>query len=249
MRYFLDISYDGTAYHGWQMQNNASSVQQTLSEALSTILRQTINTTGSGRTDAGVHALNQVVHFDIDDDIVIKNLCYKLNSLLPKDIAVNNLRPVNGDASARFAAVSRSYLYRIHHKKSPFKQFRSYCHHKSLDLKAMNECCGLIKNWRDFEALSKVHTEVNNFNCEIFEAYWEINNDELHFHVSANRFLRGMIRALVGTMILVGEGLIGLDNFKDILESRDRKKAGRSVPAHGLYLKDIIYPKEIYLES
>lgn len=247
MRYFLDISYDGTAYHGWQIQNNASSVQQVLNEALSTILRQDINTTGSGRTDTGVHALNQVVHFDISEGVEVDNLCYKLNSLLPRDIAANELRLVDAEASARFSAISRSYLYRIHHHKSPFKQLRSYFYYKVLDVNAMNACCELIKNWVDFEAFSKVQTEVNNFNCEIFEAYWENNNDELHFHVRANRFLRGMIRALVGTMILVGEGTVSLKGFEAILASQDRTQAGRSVPAHGLYLKDIIYPKDIYL--
>lgn len=247
MRYFLDISYDGTAYHGWQIQNNASSVQQTLNEALSTILRQEICTTGSGRTDTGVHALNQVVHFDVQEETRVDNLCHKLNSLLPKDIAVNELRLVANEASARFSAISRAYLYRIHNQKTPFKYMRSYLYHKGLDIDAMNKSCELIKSWVDFEAFSKVKTEVNNFNCEIFEAYWEISNDELHFHVSANRFLRGMIRALVGTMLLIGEGTIDLEAFKVILASRDRKQAGRSVPAHGLYLKDILYPESIYL--
>jgi len=194
-----------------------------------------------------VHALNQVVHFDVRGDVSIDNLCYKLNSLLPKDIAANELRLVQNEASARFSAISRSYLYRIHDYKSPFKQLRSYFYHKKLNMDAMNASCALIKEWKDFEAFSKVQTDVNNFNCEIFEAYWEKNNDELLFHVSANRFLRGMIRALVGTMIMVGESTIDLDDFRKVLESRDRNQAGRSVPAHGLYLKDIIYPETIYL--
>lgn len=247
MRYFLEISYDGTAYHGWQIQNNASSVQQVLNEALSTILRQEVTTIGSGRTDTGVHALNQVVHFDVSADTKVGDLCYKLNRLLPLDISANYLSRVQEDASARFAAVSRSYLYRIHQRKNPFLTHRSYLFNRPLDLMAMNESCEIIKRWMDFESLSKVQTDVNHFNCEIFDARWEEGNGELNFHVSANRFLRGMIRAMVGTMLLVGEGKINLDSFEEILESRDRNKAGRSVPAHGLYLKDIIYPKEVYL--
>ncbi|MGL1887312.1 MAG: tRNA pseudouridine(38-40) synthase TruA [Reichenbachiella sp.] len=247
MRYFLDISYDGTAYHGWQIQNNADTVQQTLNEALSMILRQKITTIGSGRTDTGVHALNQVVHFDLSPDIKTSELCFKLNSLLPKDISANDLRRVQDDANTRFSAVSRSYLYRINQRKSPFKVLRAYFYRPTLDLGLMNESCELIKRWIDFEAFSKVQTEVNHFNCEIFEAYWENSNDEIHFHVCANRFLRGMIRALVGTMLLIGERKIDLKQFEAILESRDRTEAGRSVPAHGLYLKDIIYPTNIYL--
>ncbi|RJE71853.1 tRNA pseudouridine(38-40) synthase TruA [Reichenbachiella sp. MSK19-1] len=247
MRYFLEISYDGTAYHGWQVQNNASTVQQTLNEALSTILRCEISTIGSGRTDAGVHALNQVVHFDLSDEVNTDELCHKLNRLLPRDIAALELRVVTDEASARFAAISRSYLYRIHQHKNPFLELRSYHHYRSLDIDLMNASCEIIKNWTDFESLSKVQTDVNHFNCQIFDARWERYNDEIHFHVSANRFLRGMIRAMVGTMLLVGEGNINLDTFEEILASRDRTKAGRSVPAHGLYLKDIIYPEDIYI--
>lgn len=247
MRYFLEISYDGIAYHGWQIQNNASTVQQVLNEALSTILRQDISTIGSGRTDTGVHALNQVVHFDVSPETKVGDLCHKLNSLLPTDISANELRRVQEDANARFAAISRSYLYRIHRQKNPFLIHQSYLYNRALDLDMMNESCEIIKRWMDFESFSKIHTDVNHFNCEIFDAKWEEYNGEIHFHVSANRFLRGMIRAMVGTMLLVGEGKINLDTFEEILESRDRTKAGRSVPAHGLYLKDIIYPKDIYL--
>ncbi|MCV9388005.1 tRNA pseudouridine(38-40) synthase TruA [Reichenbachiella ulvae] len=247
MRYFLEISYDGTAYHGWQIQNNALTVQEVLNEALSTILRQEVSTIGSGRTDKGVHALNQVVHFDVSAETKIGDLCHKLNSILPSDISANELARVQEEANARFAAVSRSYLYRIHQKKNPFLVNRSYLFHRPLNVEMMNESCEIIKRWMDFESLSKVHTDVNHFNCEIFDARWQEYNGELHFHVSANRFLRGMIRAMVGTMLLLGEGKINLDNFEAILEGRDRTKAGRSVPAHGLYLKDIIYPKDVYL--
>ncbi|WP_456460373.1 tRNA pseudouridine(38-40) synthase TruA [Reichenbachiella sp.] len=247
MRYFIDISYDGSNYHGWQIQNNAKTVQGVLNEALSTILRKDISTIGSGRTDTGVHAMMQMVHFDCDKEIDPLQLVAKLNSLLPLDISVNEIHLVKDEVSARFEATSRAYIYKIHQRKNPFKQGLSYHFHQLLDIGAMNACCELIKKWKDFEAMSKVKTEVNNFNCEIFTASWEKQNDEIHFHVSANRFLRGMVRALVGTMLDVGQGRMTVEEFQAVLESRDRKKAGRSVPAHGLYLRDIIYPKDIYL--
>lgn len=247
MRYFIDISYDGTNYHGWQIQNNAKTVQGVLNEALSTILRAEISTIGSGRTDTGVHAMMQMVHFDYDAEIDSNQLIAKLNSLLPQDISVNEIKKVKEDVSARFEATSRAYIYKIHQRKNPFRQGLSYHFHQPLDLDQMNACCEQIKNWTDFEAMSKVKTEVNNFNCEIFSAFWEKQNDEILFHVSANRFLRGMVRALVGTLLEVGQGRMTIEEFKEVLESRDRKKAGRSVPAHGLYLRDIIYPENIYL--
>ena len=247
MRYFIDISYHGANYHGWQIQNNAKTVQGVLNEALSTILRAEISTIGSGRTDTGVHAIMQMVHFDHNQLIDTNHLVAKLNSLLPLDISANAIAQVKDEVSARFDAISRAYIYKIHQFKSPFKQGLSYHFNQDLDLTLMNQSCDLIKKWTDFEAMSKVKTEVNNFNCEIFEAFWEKQNDEIHFHVSANRFLRGMVRALVGTMFEVGLKRMSLEQFQTVLESRDRKKAGRSVPAHGLYLRDIIYPKEVYL--
>ncbi|MEP2025616.1 MAG: tRNA pseudouridine(38-40) synthase TruA [Reichenbachiella sp.] len=247
MRYFLDISYNGSAYHGWQIQNNAKTVQGVLNEALSTILRSEISTIGSGRTDTGVHAMMQMVHFDCEDEMDIILMVGKLNSLLPQDISVNEIKKVKDDVSARFEAGSRAYIYKIHQHKNPFKQGLSYLFHQTLNLDQMNACCEVIKSWKDFESMSKVKTEVNNFNCEIFSAFWEKQNDEIHFHVSANRFLRGMVRALVGTMLEVGQERMTLAEFEQILKSKDRKKAGRSVPAHGLYLRDITYPKDIYL--
>ncbi|MEO9965271.1 MAG: tRNA pseudouridine(38-40) synthase TruA [Reichenbachiella sp.] len=247
MRYFIEITYDGSNYHGWQIQNNANTVQGILNEALSKILRTEISTIGSGRTDTGVHAQMQVVHLDHEEELNEERLSAKLNSLLPQDIAVNKIMPVNSEASARFDAISRAYTYKMHRHKNPFLYGKSYYFSQSLDLEAMNHCCELILKWTDFEAMSKVKTEVNNFNCEIFEALWQKHNDDIEFNVSANRFLRGMVRALVGTMIEVGQGRMTLEEFKKVLESNDRTKAGRSVPAHGLYLRDIIYPKDIYL--
>ncbi len=246
MRYFLELSYDGTSYHGWQIQKNAMTVQQELNEAISKILRSEIKTTGSGRTDTGVHANVQVAHFDFDGKIK-EDFCRRLNSLLSKQIAAKSIRPVNESSNARYAATSRAYIYKIHTHKNPFLEGRSYWFSRSLNLDTMNQCCDLICQWQDFESFSKVHTDVNNFNCEIFEANWKSTNEGLEFYVSANRFLRGMVRALVGTMLLVGEEKMDIAAFKEVLESRDRKKAGRSVPAHGLYLMEVNYPKEIYI--
>ncbi|WP_109832849.1 tRNA pseudouridine(38-40) synthase TruA [Reichenbachiella versicolor] len=246
MRYFLELAYHGGIYHGWQVQPNAITIQQVLNEALSTILRSEIETIGSGRTDTGVHATKQIAHFDHDQQLP-ENLIGKLNSLLPKGIAIYSCKPVKEDASARFEASSRSYIYKMNKQKDPFSDGLSYFYRISLDLKAMNDCCTVIKKWTDFESFSKVHTDVHTFNCKIIDARWEEDNEGYRFYVSANRFLRGMVRALVGTMILAGERKISVDDFQKILEAKDRKKAGRSVPAHGLYLSAVEYPEEIYL--
>lgn len=246
MRYFLELSYDGTCYHGWQIQDNAVSVQQVLNEALSKILRAEVSTVGSGRTDTGVHALVQVVHFEFDESLP-ENLPARLNSLLPKDMAVASCVQVTHEAHARFDATSRSYVYKIHQAKNPFLDGQSYLYTPKLDLDKMNDCSRLILDWIDFECFSKVHTDVRTFDCTISEARWEKKNDQIFFYVSANRFLRGMVRAMVGTLLLAGERKLSLSEFKNILESKDRKKAGRSVPACGLYLSEVKYPKEIYL--
>ncbi len=246
MRYFLELSYDGTRYHGWQIQKNAITVQQVLDESLSKILRQPIATVGSGRTDTGVHALMQVAQFDAER-AVSSNLVARLNSLLPKDIAVHSCRQVKEEAHARFDATLRSYVYKINGSKSPFEEGLSYHYSRDLDMNVMERCCEVLREWTDFESFSKVHTDVHTFVCRIFEARWEHQNDQLRFYVSANRFLRGMVRAMVGTMLLAGEGKISTEEFKKILESKDRKKAGRSVPACGLYLSEVTYPKEIYI--
>jgi tRNA pseudouridine38-40 synthase len=248
MRYFIELSYNGEAYHGWQVQQNAVSVQEVLNDALSKKLREEIACTGSGRTDTGVHALMQVAHFDAKQQISsYSDLRHQLNSLLPHDIAVNNIYQVKEDASARFDAVSRSYVYYIHQQKQPFLHGHSYLFTRDVELAVMNEVCDLLIDWSDFQSFSKVHTDVHTFDCDITQAHWERQNDKVVFSVTANRFLRGMIRALVGTMLDVGTGKLSVADFKAILESRDRKKAGRAVPACGLYLCDIRYPENIKL--
>ncbi|MEQ9424400.1 MAG: tRNA pseudouridine(38-40) synthase TruA [Cyclobacteriaceae bacterium] len=248
-RYFLFISYKGTNYHGWQIQKNAASVQQTLNEGISTILQDKTETLGSGRTDAGVHALKQVVQFDHQEHLSSKDFIYKLNSYLPKDIAATNLKQVKPTANARFDAINRSYVYRITQTKNPFLSEEAYYFRNKVDLNAMNGLNEILLNWNDYKSFSKVKTDVNHFLCDILETQWKCENSLITFHVTANRFLRGMVRALVGTMLEVGLDRMTHEEFKHILESLDRKQAGRSVPPQGLYLSNVEYPEGIFLEN
>ena len=246
VRYFMDISYKGTNFSGWQIQPNGVTLQEEIEKALSTILKAEVSIVGSGRTDAGVHATQQIAHFDAEEFDHSK-LAQKLNSFLNEDISINGIVPVKADVSARFEASSRTYHYHLHQAKNPFKTGYSYYFKPQLDVGQINKACEIIGSWQNFECFSKVHTEVNHFNCEIFHAEWQQNGSEHRFVISANRFLRGMVRAIVGTLIDVGLGKTSLDDFKAILESNDRSKAGRAVPAEGLYLQEVIYPKDIYL--
>ena len=247
MRYFLDISYKGTNYSGWQVQGNANTVQGELNKALSILLKSEIESMGSGRTDAGVHAHHQIAHFDADKIKNSEKFLYKLNALLPSDIAINKLLPVKDSAHARFDAESRSYQYFIHTHKDAFIQNTSYYFNANLDLERMNKAIRLIKSWKDFEAFSKVHTEVNHFNCEIFEAHWEPTASGYVFYIRANRFLRGMVRTIVGTLLDIGTEKTSVSDLELILKSNNRKKAGRAVSPDGLYLHAITYPKDIYI--
>ncbi len=247
MRYFLDIVYDGTSYHGWQEQDNAISVQQTINEALSTLLKKPIKCVGSGRTDTGVHALQQIAHIEVDQSLDTDQLGYKLNRILPSDIAVKRVMPVGDDAHARFSAVSRSYEYHIHTEKNPFAIGRSYAFNRTIDLDAIHAACEQLITWKDYESFSKVKTDVTNFDCDVHEAKWVAGPGSYTFHVSANRFLRGMVRALVGTLLDVGEKKLSLQEFALVLERRDRKAAGRAVPPEGLFLTAVKYPDEIFL--
>lgn len=241
----MDITYRGTHFNGWQTQPNGITVQEEIEKALKVILRKTTPITGSGRTDTGVHASQQIAHFDADE-IEESQLMYKLNSFLTKDIAINAISQVLPSAHARFDAVSRVYHYHLHQKKNPFKVGNSYYFTPLLNVRAINQGCEIIKKWQNFECFSRVHTEVNHFNCDISEAEWLHNNDAHLFKIKANRFLRGMVRAVVGTLIDIGMGKITLANLEEILESRDRKKAGRAVIADGLFLQEVNYSNEIY---
>ncbi len=246
MRYFAEVAYLGTNYHGWQSQRNAHTIQDEIEKAFKTFAGRSIKITGSGRTDTGVHAYQQVFHFDMDHAVDENQLCYKLNILLGRDIQIVKIREVNGNAHARFDAEKRAYIYRINPKKNPFLIGQYYQYSKKLELNLMNEAAELLKGQHDFQSFSKVKTDVNNFDCNVFDAKWVEEKGSFEFHISANRFLRGMVRAVVGTLLLVSEKKKTIRDFKNIILSKDRKKAGRSVPPEGLFLSEVIYPESIY---
>jgi tRNA pseudouridine38-40 synthase len=241
LRYFIHLAYKGTNYHGWQSQPDAISVQECLEKALQTLLRNPITIVGAGRTDAGVHAKQMFAHFDFDEIIDSEKLVRKLNSFLPKDIAIFNVQSVHDDAHARFDATKRTYEYHIHTQKNAFECDDSWYYSHALNIEKMNEACKILFDYIDFECFSKTHTDVNTFNCKIYEAFWKQNGNQLVFTISADRFLRNMVRAIVGTMINIGLEKISLEDLKKIIESKDRGQAGFSVPAHGLYLTKIEY--------
>ncbi len=246
MRYFIRFSYNGTSYHGWQFQPNAVSVQETLTQAVSVILNETVELMGAGRTDTGVHAQLMYAHFDTEKEFNAATLVHKLNSYLPKDIAVFDIIGVHDTAHARFDATRRTYQYHIHHFKDVFLNEQSWYYPSALDLDLMNQAAAELLNHTDFQCFSKVNTDVNTFNCIITEAFWIRNGNRFVFTISADRFLRNMVRAIVGTLVNVGLRKISIDDFTNIIASKDRSEAGFSVPAHGLYLTDIRYP---YLQS
>lgn len=242
MRFFIQFSYNGTHYHGWQIQPNATSVQETLTKALAVVLnKKDISIMGAGRTDTGVHASQMFAHFDYEIPIDAQTIVHKLNSFLSKDIAVQKIIQVDENAHARFDAKKRTYEYKINTSKNVFQQELSWYYNKDLDMEAMNDAAKLLLEFTDFQCFSKVHTDVNTFNCAISQAFWKTENDQLIFTISADRFLRNMVRAIVGTLVYVGLGKISKADFKTIIESKDRKKAGFSVPAHGLYLVQVSY--------
>lgn len=241
-RYFVYFSYDGTRYHGWQIQPNGNSVQAELQKALSTLLRTPIEVTGAGRTDAGVHARLMVAHFDTDQEFDNRQLAYRLNHLLPFDIAVSKIETVESAMHARFSAVSRTYHYYIHTVKDPFARAYSLETHYDLDFEAMNEAAAYLLTQEDFASFCKTGADVKTTFCHVTEARWEqIDEFRWRFVISANRFLRNMVRAVVGTLVDVGRHRLSLDDFKAILADKKRTSAGESMPAHALFLVDIQY--------
>ncbi|NAS32489.1 tRNA pseudouridine(38-40) synthase TruA [Flavobacteriaceae bacterium R38] len=248
MRYFLEFSYNGKQYHGWQKQPNAISVQECIEKALSTLMRTPIMIVGAGRTDAGVHAKQMFAHFDIDENIDTDNLTHRLNSFLPRDIGIHQLYKVVDTAHARFDAVSRTYEYWIVYKKDPFLTDYAYLSRQNLDLEKMNEVSQLLFEYEDFQCFSKSNTDVKTYRCDIMEANWKQDDEKLIFTIKADRFLRNMVRAIVGTLLQVGSGQISKEDVKKIIESKNRSKAGASVPAHALYLTQVIYPKNLFKE-
>jgi tRNA pseudouridine38-40 synthase len=241
LRYFIKLAYNGTQYHGWQYQPNASSIQETMNKAVSVLLRSNINLMGAGRTDTGVHAKVMYAHFDFETPFEIQKFMHKLNSYLPKDIVVSDIIPVPDDAHTRFDATKRTYEYHINTFKDPFLQEQSWYFHQKLDVDLMNEAAKLLFKHTDFQCFSKVNTDVNTFDCTIFAAHWNQTNSKLVFTISANRFLRNMVRSIVGTLVNIGIHKITLDDFNNIIVGKNRDKAGFSVPAHGLYLTEIDY--------
>ena len=241
-RYFVTFAYDGTNYHGWQIQPNGNSVQEELQKALSTILRDTIEVVGAGRTDAGVHARHMAAHFETERDFDCAQLAYKLNRLLPRDIAVDDVYPVAPDMHARFSATLRTYHYYIHTHKNPFLRHYSCELHYDLDFDLMNEAASHLLAVKDFGAFCKAHADVKTTLCNVTEAIWtRDDNGSWHFRISANRFLRNMVRAVVGTLIEVGRHRMTLEQFDRVVASGSRSNAGESMPGNALFLEDVKY--------
>ena len=245
MRFFIDISYDGSNYHGWQIQPNADTVQYQINNALSTILNIEIQVVGSGRTDTGVHAKQLIAHFDIDKSFDIKKVILKMNGFLNHDISINNIYLVGDDTHARFSALSRTYEYRIAKLKDPFNVHALLLHRK-LNIKNMNLACQYIIGSKDFSSFAKLHSDNYTNNCNIYFAKWNEGDNHMIFTIKADRFLRNMVRAIVGTMIEIGEGKLFAEDIKKIVVEKKRSLAGYSVPANGLTLINVEYPKEIF---
>lgn len=246
-RYFIYLGYNGKNFCGWQIQPNGLTVQQCLEEALGTLLRRPVPVVGAGRTDAGVHARLMVAHFDWDEPLADPAfLAEKLNRLLPKDIAVYRVVPVKPEAHARFDATSRTYKYYVTTRKDPFNYDLVYRMSGKLDFEAMNEACKVLFDYIDFTSFSKLHTDVKTNNCRIYQAGWKQEGDVWVFTVQADRFLRNMVRAIVGTLLEVGRGKLTIDGFRKVIEAKDRCKAGGSVPGHALFLVNVTYPESLF---
>lgn len=242
MRYFIYLSYDGTAYHGWQIQPNAISVQSEIERCLSTVLREKTPIVGAGRTDAGVHARLMVAHFNSSQDIDCQQLTYRLNRILPQDIAIFRIEAVADDMHARFSATSRTYHYYIHTQKSPFCRQYSLFTHYHLDFDKMNEAAQHLLTVKDFASFCKTGSDVKTTFCDVRVAKWvETSPGEWYFEITADRFLRNMVRAVVGTLVDVGRGRLSLDEFKKVVDSHKRTEARESMPAHALFLENITY--------
>ena len=254
MRYFIELSYDGTAYHGWQVQPNGNSVQETLQRALSLLLRSEVAVTGAGRTDAGVHAAMMVAHFDAIDPLPAppvreereqsaeNYLVYRLNGVLPHDIAIHKIYPVADDMHARFSAIARTYYYYVHTRKSPFLRDRSWRLVSTPDFEAMNRAAATLLEYEDFTSFSKLNTDTKTNICHVCLARWvQLSDYEWRFEITADRFLRNMVRAIVGTLMEVGRGQLTIEGFREVIERKDRCAAGDSVPARGLFLQEVKY--------
>ncbi len=238
-RYFLEVSYKGTAYSGFQsQQNTGKTIQAEVEKAFAVLQREEVAMTGSSRTDAGVHALQNYFHFDYEGEIHPQFL-YKVNAILPEDIVIRKLFPVSADSHCRFDALSREYRYYLYRRKDPFLQDRAFYFPYRLDMERMQEAAAVLKEYTDFTSFSKRNTQVKTFECMVSESEWEVREESIIYHVKANRFLRGMVRALTATMLQVGRGKLDMEGFRGVIESRDCTRASFAVPARGLFLEKV----------
>lgn len=244
MRYFLEVAYKGTAYSGFQLQENANTVQAEVEKAFTILQKDRVEMTGSSRTDAGVHADQNYFHFDYDG-VIHPQFLYKFNAILPHDIVAKQLKPVGPEAHSRFDALAREYRYFIYRNKDPFLQDRAYFFPYKVNFDAMKAAADILKEYHDFTSFSKRNTQVKTFQCNILQSEWSREDQCLVYHVKANRFLRGMVRALTATMLQVGRGKLTLDEFRTIIEAKDCTKASFAVPAHGLFLVAVHFPPEV----
>lgn len=248
-RYFIRFSYDGTAYHGWQIQPGDISVQEVMTERMSCLFGPGFSLTGAGRTDAGVHASMMWAHFDLPQQLENPSaLVNKLNGMLPSDISIQEVRPVQDAAHARFDAISRTYEYRFSLRKNCFERLYATPLNIMPDIEAMNEAASTLLEYTDFTSFSKLHTDTKTNNCQITRADWRLQGDLLVFTIQADRFLRNMVRAIVGTLMEVGRGKLSADGFRQIIEQKDRCAAGQSMPPQGLFLTEVRYPEDIFLK-
>lgn len=243
-RYFLEVSYKGTAYSGFQTQKNANTIQAEIEKAFEILQKEKILMLGSSRTDSGVHALQNFLHFDFEKDLNL-HFVYKMNAILPADIVIKNVSIVSDQAHCRFDAISREYKYYIYRFKDPFLRERAFYFPYKLDIEKLQQAAQMVRNYVDFTSFSKKRTQVKTFNCKIMESEWYWQENILVYRVKANRFLRGMVRALVATMLKAGRSKMDLEQFKEIIESRDASRANFGAPAHGLFLIKVEYPPEI----
>lgn len=250
LRYFIELSYKGTNYHGWQLQPDSISVQELINKAFSTVFKRKIDVVGAGRTDSGVHAEQLFAHVDLNEEIDTKEINYKINSLLPNDIVILNIEKTVDDAHARFLATSRSYEYRIFLGRNPFLIDTTWqLNNKKLNIVKMNEAAQILLTYTNFKCFCRSNSNVYTYECDVRKAEWVLTNKMLIFHITADRFLRNMVRAIVGTLLDVGTGKVSIEEFKQILESKDRCKAGTSAPAQGLFLTQVTYPKTIFIHE
>lgn len=248
VRYFLEIAYNGSNYHGWQEQKNARGIQEVIGKSISLIIKTPVKLIGSGRTDTGVHALGQVAHMETNRELKPADLCHRLNRFLPEDISILGIYRVIENAHARYSAIARIYEYRIIYFKDPFRYRRAWYLRDQIDTGLLNDMSAIMMEYNDFQAFSRVKTDVENFRCRISSARWIRQNGQLKFTIRSDRFLRGMVRAIVGTLVEAGRGKISVTDFRKIIQDRDRRLAGPAAPAFGLYLAKVEYPENIYVE-